>query len=85
MSFLEAKFRPGLTGRDSGVDLLLDDGCADTAGGFDAFAVVVEAVAGDGFGAIFVRGDGLRGEGGGVVELFVVGPVGAAVTGKLET
>lgn len=85
MSFLEAKFRPGLTGRNGGVDLLLDDGCADTAGGFEASAVVVKAVAGDGFGAIFVRGDGLRGEGGRVVELFVVGPVGAAVTGKLET
>jgi len=84
MSFLEAELRPGLTGRDGGVDLFLDDGCADTTGGFDAFAIVVEEVGGDGFGAVFVCGDGLGGEGGGVVELFVVGPVGPAVSGEVS-
>ncbi len=79
MALLEAEFGPGLALGDAGVDGFFDDGGADAAGGFYFFAVVVEAVAGGGFGAVFVGGDLGGGEGVGVVELFVVGPVGAAV------
>ncbi len=43
--------------------MLLDDGGADAAGGFDAFAVVVETVGGDGFGPVLVGGYGLWGQG----------------------
>lgn len=58
--------------------MLFDDGGADPARGFDLFAVVVEAVGYYGFRAVFVRGDGLWREGGGIVEVFVVGPEFAA-------
>ena len=81
MAFFEAKLRPCLTGSDGGVDLFLDDGCADSTGGFDTLTVLVEAVGSDGLGAVLVCGDSLGGEGGGVVELFVVCPVGATVIG----
>ena len=85
MSFLLAKLRPCLTGSYGGVDLLLDHGCADPTGSFDALSVIIDAVRGDGLGAVFVGGDGLRGKGGGVIELFVVCPVGAAVTRESVT
>jgi len=84
MPFLEAELRPCLTSSNGWVDLLLDDSCADSTCGFDAFAVLIEAVGGDGLGAIFIGGDGLLGKGGGVIELFVICPVGAAVTRKSE-
>lgn len=79
MAFFEAEFRPGAPFRHGGVDGFADDGGADAPGGFHLFAGIVEGVGDDRFGAVFVRGDGLWGEGGGVVEFFVVGPVGAAV------
>lgn len=78
VAFFETEFRPGFALGDTGVDIFFDDGGADAAGGFDAFAVVVEAVGCNSFGAVFVCGYDLWGEGGGVVEVFVVGPVGAA-------
>lgn len=56
----------------------MDNGCADLAGGLDLFVGVVEAVGDDRLGAVRVGDDLLRRERGGVVELFVVGPVLAA-------
>lgn len=64
---------------DARVDGFAHDGGADAAGRLDLFAGIVEGVGDDGFGAVFVGRDGLRRESGGVVEFFVVGPVGAAV------
>lgn len=75
----EAELGPRAALGDTGVDGLADDGRADAPCRTDLFAGVVEGVRHDGFGAVFVRRDGLRGEGGGVVEFFVVGPVRAAV------
>lgn len=78
VAFFETEFGPGFALGDAGVDVFFDDGGADAARGFDAFAIVVEAVRHYGFGAVFVGGDDLWREGGGVVEFFVVGPVWAA-------
>lgn len=78
VAFFEAELGPGAAFGDAGVDGFFDDGGADAAGGFDLFAVVVEAVGDVSFGAVFVGGDLGRGEGVGVVEFFVVGPVLAA-------
>ena len=58
---------------------LADDSGTDSAGGFDAFAIVRKAVGDDSLGAVFVGGDNLRGEGDGVVEFFIVCPIGTAV------
>lgn len=60
MSFLEPKLRPAFALGDAGVDVLLDNGGAYAAGGFDTFAFVVEVVRDDGFGTVFVRGYDLR-------------------------
>lgn len=78
MPFFEPEFRPLPAGGHARVDGFVHDGCAHAAGGFELFAGVVEAVGGYGFGAVFVGADLLGGEGAGVVEIFVVGPVGAA-------
>jgi len=78
VALFEAELGPGAAFGDAGVDGLFNDGGTDTAGGFYLFAVVVEAVGDGGFGAVFVGGDLGGGEGVGVVEFFVVGPVGAA-------
>lgn len=59
--------------------MLLDNGGTDLAGGLDLFIGIVEAVGYDGFGAVGVRNDLLLGEDGGVVEFFVVGPVGSSI------
>ena len=60
MSLFEPEFRPALALGDAGVDVFFDDGGAYAAGGFDAFAVVIETVGDDGFGTVLVRGYGLR-------------------------
>lgn len=78
VALFEAELGPGAAFGDAGVDGLFDDGGPDAARGFDFFAVVVEAVRDGCFGAVFVSGDLGRGESVGVVEFFVVGPVGAA-------
>ena len=77
MALFEPEFCPALALGDARVDLFCDDGGADAAGGFDAFAVIVEAIGYYGFGAVFVRRYGLGGQGGGVVEIVfdVVGPI----------
>lgn len=82
--FLQPEFRPCFAFGDPWVDVLLHDRRADSSRGFHFFAVVVEAVGYDGFGAVFVGGDLLGREGGGVVEFFVVGPVFAAVGGGCQ-
>lgn len=76
--FFEPELRPLSAGGHARVDGFVHDGGAYAAGGFELFAGVVEAVGGYGFGAVFVGADLLGGEGAGVVEVFVVGPVGAA-------
>lgn len=78
VALLEPEFRPRFAFRDPWVHVLFDDGGADPPGRFHLSAVVVETVGHDGFRAVFVRGDGWRWEGGGIVEFFVVGPVFAA-------
>lgn len=83
MALLQPKLGPSTASGDGGVDGLADHGGAHAADGLDTLAVVVEAVRGDSFGAVFVGGDGLREEGRRVVEFFVVSPVGAAVKGRL--
>ena len=60
VSLFEPEFRPAFALGDARVDVLFDDGGAYAAGGFDAFAVVVESVGDDCFGAVLVRGYGLR-------------------------
>ena len=77
MSFLEAELRPRAPFGDPGVDGLFDDGGANAAGGFDLFACVVEAVGDYCFRAVFVGAHLLGGEGAGIIEFFVVSPVGA--------
>lgn len=79
VTFFAAELSPGAPLGDTRIDGFLDNRGSDAAGGFHFFAVVVEAVGDDGFGAIFVRGDLLWREGWRIVELFVVGPVGAAI------
>jgi hypothetical protein len=81
VSFFFTEFWPCFAGCYGGVDCFAVDGGADTTGCFDAFTVIVETVGYYCFGAVFVGCYGLRGEGGGVVEFFVVGPVGAAEWG----
>ena len=78
MSLFVAEFCPAAPLRYARVDGFAYDGCAYPSCCFDPLAVFVEAVGDDGFGAVFVRGDGLGREGRGVVEFFVVGPVGTA-------
>lgn len=58
--------------------MLFHNGCADAARGFNLLVIIVEAVGNNGLRSIFVRDYLLRGEGGGLVELLVIGPVGAA-------
>ena len=61
MTLFEPELGPAFALGDARVNVFFDDGGANAAGGFDAFAVVVEAVGDDGFGAVLVRGYGLRG------------------------
>jgi hypothetical protein len=44
VTLLQSEFAPCPSLRDLWVYVFLDDGCADSAGDFDFFAVVVEAV-----------------------------------------
>lgn len=54
MAFLETEFGPCFTFCNARVDALFHDGGADPACGLYFLAVIVEAVCGDGLGAIFV-------------------------------
>lgn len=77
MTFLIAKFCPGAALSYTRVDCLFDNGCADTASGFNLFPIVVEAIRCDSFSTVFIGCDLLRGKGGWVLELFIIGPVRA--------
>jgi len=71
-----AEFCPLLALGHAGVYGGFDDGLFDAAGGLVAAAVFADAVGCDGFGSVFIFGDGLGGEGELVVVVFF-GPVGA--------
>lgn len=76
----KSELAPLLALRDTRGDNLFHNGCADAARGLDLLAIIVQAVCDDRLGSIFVGGDLLWWEfEGGVVELFVIGPVLAAV------
>lgn len=79
MTLLIAEFCPGAALSYTRIDCLFDNGCADTAGGFNLFPIVVEAIRYDSFSAVFIGCDLLRGKGGCVLEIFVIGPVRAAM------
>ncbi|KAL8668611.1 MAG: hypothetical protein Q9168_006763 [Polycauliona sp. 1 TL-2023] len=79
VALFEAELGPFAAGGNAGADGFADDGFADPLRKFDFFAGVIEGVGDFGLGAVFVGRDGGRGEGGGVVEFFVVGPIRAAV------
>lgn len=81
MAFLETEFCPSFALCDARVDVLFYDGGSNSACCLDTLAIVVEAIGYYCLGAVFVRSYGLWGEGGGVIEFFVVSPVRAA--GKL--
>lgn len=78
MALLETELRPCPPLCDLRVYVLLHNSGSDPTGDLDLLAFIVEAVGNDGLCAIFVGGDLLRGEAGGVIELLVVGPVGTA-------
>lgn len=76
----KSELAPLLALCDTRGDNLLHNGCADAACGLDLLAVIVQAVCDDRLGSILVGGDLLWWEfEGGIVELFVIGPVLAAV------
>lgn len=78
MAFFGSEFGPFFAFCYSWVYVLFDDGGADLARCFDLFAGVVEMVGYDAFCAICVGDYLLWREDGGVVELFVVCPVGSS-------
>lgn len=82
MAFFEAELGPFAACGDSWRDSFADDGFPDPLCKFDLFAGVVEGVGDFSLGAVFVSCDGGCGEGGGIVEFFVVSPVGAAVANR---
>lgn len=78
VALLESELFPFAAFGDLGVDVFADDGGLNSAGDLHFLAVIVEAVGDDSLGAVLVRDHLLRGERGGVIEFFVVGPVGTA-------
>lgn len=78
VALFQPELAPASTLRHLGVHMLSDHGGFDAAGDLHFLAVVVEAVGDDRLGSVLVRSHLLRGERGGVIELLVVGPVGAA-------
>lgn len=73
-----AEFGPFFALGDAGVDVLFYDSRADLAGRLDFLVAVGQAIRDYCLGSVRVGDDLLRREGGGVIELFVVGPVRAA-------
>lgn len=65
----------------SWVDDLLVYGETDSACSLDLLAIIVESPGDDRLGAVFVRGCAWGREfiGGGIIEILIVSPVGAAV------
>lgn len=82
VAFFKAKFGPGATLRHAWIDGFFDNGGPDAASGFHFLPFVVKTIRYHRFGAIFVGGNLLGGEGGGVIEFFIVSPVRAAMRVK---
>ena len=81
----ESELAPLLALGDSWGDNLLHDGCADAARGLDLLAIIIQAVCDNRLGSILVGSDLLWWEfEGGIVELFVIGPVLAAFAGQYD-
>lgn len=78
VALLKAELLPFAAFGDLGVDVFADNGSLNSAGNLHFLVVIVETVGDDGLGAVLVRDHLLRGERGGVIEFFVVSPVGAA-------
>lgn len=83
ISLLETELGPCFSLRHSRVDVFLYNGGADSACGFHFLAIVVKTVGYDGFGAIFICEYLLGRKCGGVIEFFIIGPVGAGAAGSL--
>ena len=76
----QSELAPLLALRDTRGDNLLHHSCANAARGLDLLSVIVQAVCDNSLRSILVGGDLLWWEfEGGIVELFVIGPVLAAV------
>jgi len=84
VTFLKTEFGPCFALCNAGIDSFFHDSGADPTCSFDTLAVVVEAIGYHCFGAVFVGGYDLRGEGSGVVEFLIVGPVRAAEDGSVS-
>jgi hypothetical protein len=75
----EAEFRPRLALSNARVHNFFDDGGTDAAGCFNFLAILIETVSDYRLCTILVGCNLLRRKlGGGIVELFIVGPVWAA-------
>ena len=79
MALLKTEFLPFAAFGDLRVDMFADNSGLNSAGDLHFLVVIIVAVGNDGLGAVLVRDHFLRREHGGVIEIFVVGPVGAAV------
>lgn len=78
VALLESELVPFAAFGDVRVDVFADDCGLNSAGDLHFLVVIVVAVGDDGLGAVLVRDHFLRRENGGVIEIFIVGPVGAA-------
>lgn len=78
VALLETELVPFAAFGDLGVDVFADNSGLNSAGDLHFLVVIVVAVGNDGLGAVLVRDHFLRREHGGVIEIFVVSPVGAA-------
>lgn len=82
----QSELRPLLPLSYSWIDDLLVYGESDPACGLDLLALLVESPRDDCLGAIFICGGGLRWEFvHGIIEIFVIGPVLAAVRTKCQS
>ena len=82
MALLAAKLGPFFALGDAGVDVLFYDSRVDLAGRLDFLVTVRQTVRYYCLGSVRVGDDLLGREGGWVIELFVVGPVGTPERGK---
>lgn len=82
MALFQAELGPLSALRNLGVHMFLHNGRLDLAGDLHLLSLVVEAVGDNSLRSILVRNDLLCGEGRGVIELLVVGPVGCAAKMK---
>lgn len=78
VALLETELVPFAAFGDLGVDVFADNSGLNSAGDLHFLVVIVVAVGNHGLGAVLVRDHFLRREHGGVIEILVVSPVGAA-------